>query len=176
MKTVTTAYNTKMQPTSLCGTNTYFSNTNYDAAGRILSRTLGNTLPQSYAYYPWNQQAGRMQNLVTGTLQNLTYQYDAAGNITQIEDSVARETQDFVYDTLDRLTEWKLNGNPQERYTYNGTTGNLTGKAGVTLSYTDSNHDHAVTGAGGNSYGYDANGKPDHMRDWCGYFQSKVQR
>ncbi len=51
-----------------------------------------------------------------------------------------------------------MNNLLQESYTYNGTTGNLTGKAGVTLSYTDSNHDHAVTGAGGNSYGYDANG------------------
>ena len=51
-----------------------------------------------------------------------------------------------------------MNNLLQESYTYNASTGNLTGKAGVTLTYTDGNHDHAVTGAGGNSYGYDSNG------------------
>ncbi len=131
----------------------------YDAAGRVKIRVLGNGLTQSYAYYPWNQQAGRMKNLVTGTLQNLAYQYDPAGNITQIFDSLAGETQVYTYDNLDRLTSWTMNNLLQESYTYNATTGNLTGKAGVTLTYTDGNHDHAVTGAGGNSYGYRCNGK-----------------
>jgi RHS repeat-associated protein len=49
-------------------------------------------------------------------------------------------------------------GNYNESYGYNSATGNLDAKAGVTLQYTDSNHKHAVTSAGGNNYTYDANG------------------
>jgi YD repeat-containing protein len=164
-ETVTTAYNSLMQPESLSGSSAYISDTNYDAAGRVTSRALGNGLTQSYTYYGWSEkvnstigQGGRLKTLSTGSLQNLAYQYDPAGNITQIFDSQAGETQVYTYDPLDRLTSWTMNNLLQESYTYNATTGNLTGKAGVTLSYTDSNHDHAVTGAGGNSYGYDANG------------------
>ena len=164
-ETVTTAYNSLMQPESLSGSSAYISDTNYDAAGRVTSRALGNGLTQSYAYYGWSEkvnstigQGGRLKTLSTGSLQNLAYQYDLAGNITQIFDSLAGETQVYTYDNLDRLTSWTMNNLLQESYTYNATTGNLTGKAGVTLTYTDGNHDHAVTGAGGNSYGYDSNG------------------
>ena len=47
--------------------------------------------------------------------------------------------------------------NYNESYTYNSTNGNLQTKSGLTLAYTDANHVHAVAGAGGNNYVYDAN-------------------
>ena len=46
-----------------------------------------------------------------------------------------------------------------EGYTYNPTSGNLASKAGVSYSYTDTLHAHAVTLlSNGDSFLYDANG------------------
>jgi RHS repeat-associated protein len=45
-----------------------------------------------------------------------------------------------------------------QNYTYNSSTGNLSSKAGVNYTYGDSNHDHAVTGMGSDSFTYAANG------------------
>ena len=62
---------------------------------------------------------------------------------------------------LSRLTSAAVTGGPanySESYTYNATTGSLQTKGGLMLAYNDANHVHAVTGAGGNTYQYDANG------------------
>ena len=48
--------------------------------------------------------------------------------------------------------------NYSESLAYNAITGNLQTKGGLPLAYNDVNHVFAVTGAGGNTYGYDANG------------------
>ncbi len=177
-------YNSRMLLNSVSGTNTYVTSTGYDLAGRMTSRALGNTLTQAFTYNPWNIQGGRLQNLATGTLQNLSYTYDAVGNIKTITDARnANQKQCFQYDPLGRLTKATTYndalqgctsqlgaGNYNEIYTYNGTTGNLQAKAGVTLTYPTGNNPtrpHAVTStnnattlttADDNSYSYDANG------------------
>ena len=152
---VTTAYNPLMQPISL---SNYVSGTEYDVSGRITSRTLGNGLTSAFTYNPWTASAGRLNRIVTGTLQDLVYTYDAVGNILGITDARGGETQSYTYDGLDRLTEWKMNGVTQEDYGYDPVTGNLSASGGAALSYGDPSHDHAVTGMGGNAYTYDANG------------------
>ena len=48
--------------------------------------------------------------------------------------------------------------NYSESYTYYTASGNLQTKGGLTLAYSDTNHVHAATGVGGNTYGYDLNG------------------
>lgn len=164
---VTNNYNDRMLVDSLIGTNTYVSSTNYDAAGRMTARALGNTLTQTYNYYGWNEtatvdgqpvgQGGRLKQITVGSLQNLTYKYDAVGNIRQLTNSIASETNSYTYDTLDRLTGWTLNAQ-SETYSYNAATGNLENKAGLTLQYNDAGHVHAVTSAGGNTYSHDDNG------------------
>ena len=160
---VTYTYDSRMLLDSLTGTSNYVTDTQYDSAGRITSRALGSGLTPAYTYYAWNAQVssvgqgGRLQNLLTGTLQDLNYIYDAVGNVTEIRDDVASETNTYGYDTLDRLTGWTL-GSQTENYTYDSGTGNLASKAGITYTY-DTNHPHAVASlSNGNTYSQDANG------------------
>ena len=69
----------------------------------------------------------------------------------------------FTYDELDRQTsakaeDWENGTYAQQSYIYNSNTGNLTIRAGVNYTYGDTNHDHAVTAMGSDSYSYDNNG------------------
>jgi len=45
-----------------------------------------------------------------------------------------------------------------QNYDYDPDTGNLSIRAGVNYTYGDTNHDHAVTQMGSDSYSYDGNG------------------
>ncbi len=164
---VTYGYNSRMLLNSLTGDSNYVTSTVYDSAGRIDLRTFGNNTQTDYTYYPWTAEGGRLQYLKSGTagspasLQDLSYAYDAVGNIETITNTLASETNSYGYDALNRLTSWTLNG-VTETYGYNSATGNLETKAGVTLQYNDAAHVHAVTSASDqstvNSYQYDANG------------------
>jgi RHS repeat-associated protein len=161
-------YDNKMMLTSVTGLDSYLQSAAYDSAGRLTQRVLGNNvITSTYDYFAWNTPsgAGRLQSAVhtnsTLTLQTFTYGYDLVGNITNIYDALSGETQNFGYDALDRLTSASAVdgiGNYSESYAYNSTSGNLETKGNLTLQYLDSNHVHAVTDAGGNSYQYDANG------------------
>lgn len=176
-ETLTYSYNSRMQletVQSSLGSVYYVPDTNYDSAGRLTDRALGNGLNQSFGYYGWNEsasldgistgQGGRLKSIKTqlgqSVLQDLGYVYDKNGNIRVINDLANSETQSFAYDTLNRLTAASATGTAaySESYTYNATTGNLETKAGLSLQYTDANHVHAATSMGGNAYVYDANG------------------
>ena len=119
-------------------------------------------LQQSYVYYPWINQGGRLQEIATTGLQGLQYTYDAVGNIMTLFDnqgdlnSQNDENLAYDYDALDRLREWQINSVVTESYSYNVTTGNLDSKGGATLYYTDTVH--AATGYNDWLYAYDANG------------------
>jgi len=168
---VTFGYNNRMLLDTVIGTSTYVGSTTYDSAGRIDLRTFGNTTQTDYSYYPWTQQGGRLQSLQSGTagtptsLQNMSYTYDAVGNLSNITNTLASETNTYSYDTLNRLTSWNLNGTT-ETYGYNSASGNLETKAGTSLTYnaqvtcTAGNRTipHAVSAASGNTYTHDCNG------------------
>jgi len=126
-----------------------------------------------YVYYAWTTAngRGRLSEIKTGTtgdatsLQSLVYQYDAVGNVTQIDDYKAGLPQyhTFQYDALNRLTQAQASGGSYGDYgadTYQYSfSGNLTSKAGQTLSYTDTLHAHAVGAvSNGDWFTYDANG------------------
>ncbi len=180
---VTQDYSTRGLPTTLTGSASYVSGATYDDAGRLtLLQLNGNALQTSYGFYPWNQGAnngGRLQQIRSGppgapaSLQNLTYTYDAVGNVKTIVDGLAGpQTQTFEYDELHRLQRGYAtdgsSGTYDERYTYNG-AGNLTSKGGVTYIYgalspvgcatgTNPSKPHAASAAGANTYSYDCNG------------------
>ena len=121
----------------------------------MTSRYLGGTylapipvVSNTYTYYPWDgaNQLGRLSNLKadklsspSSNLQNLSYSYDAVGNISQINDSNTMIEQDFSYDRLSRLTYWDtiISFPPvlldSEGYTYDSADGNLSSKKGVGL-------------------------------------------
>jgi YD repeat-containing protein len=75
-------------------------------------------------------------------LFNAVYGYDASGNVTAVDDRTpgASQVKEYVYDPLDRLTEWRkvaswspYSATTQEAYT-NDKIGNMTSKTGVTIT------------------------------------------
>ena len=75
------------------------------------------------------------------------------------------QTQSFSYDPLDRLLSASASGgfngvgDYSQSYSYDPLSGNLAAKGGVSYSYGDSGHAHAVTSlSNGSSFQYDANG------------------
>ena len=172
-ETVHNTYYPQLAVDRVYGTNIYVDNTDYDPTGRVDRRMLGASpfITQDYVYNAWNVQGGRIAQLKTGystvldSLQDLRYTYDLAGNVLTISDYKAGgiQTQTFEYDDLDRLVSAVASGGTGgtyalQNYSYD-TNGRLASNAGVTYSYNNPAHVHAVTGTSdGRSYGYDANG------------------
>ena len=159
---VSYTYNGQMMLQGMEGTNIYIQSTTYDAAGRMTERVLGNGMTKAYSYYPWSQQGGRLQNLTTGSMQNMSYTYDEAGNETTITDTLAGpQTQEFSYNAADMVIQASAAGGTYGLYSenYSYSSGNLYNKGGVTNTYGDPDHPHAVTErSNGNTYVYDDNG------------------
>ncbi|WP_438023101.1 RHS repeat-associated core domain-containing protein [Sorangium sp. So ce233] len=145
----------------------YWRLTDVDGAGRYREEAFGNGVVTERSYHADKQ---RLESLVTwrgATLvQDLEVGYDARLSLAYRTDALQPQhrTERFRHDALDRLTCGYFN--PVEsatapcalRYEH-APDGNLTFKSDVgTLSYDDPLHPHAVTGAGGGSFGYDAVG------------------
>jgi RHS repeat-associated protein/uncharacterized repeat protein (TIGR01451 family) len=159
---VATTYGSQGQPNSLSSSLgvTLADSASYDAAGRLtnLRFPTGGSLVRRQVYYAWDQpqQGGRLWQLLVGTSAttadrlNLTYGYDAVGNVTSITDSGVQSS--FSYDALDRLTSAY-----SQTFSYDS-AGRLTSFAGLTYT-PDSGHPHAVDLVNGvDRYDYDANG------------------
>ncbi|MDD2653582.1 MAG: polymorphic toxin-type HINT domain-containing protein, partial [Candidatus Omnitrophica bacterium] len=138
----------------------YVSNGDYNASGQITRIEYGNGDITEYTYDPLNL---RLTHLVTtspasGIIQDLSYQYDSAGNILQIIDNVNTGSQTFQYDELSRLVV--ASGSYGTEYFDYDEIGNITLKDGVIYSYgAGLAGPHAVTsGSDGSIFSYDANG------------------
>lgn len=141
------------------GSTTYWQANAENPSGTITDETLGNGLRTVRTIDNVN---GNLTNISTGpsggsSRQNLNYVWDTAGNLTSRNDANQGVTENFVYDNLYRLTSATVTGQTAQTVTY-ANNGNILSKSDVG-SYTYSpTKIHAVTAAGGATYGYDANG------------------
>lgn len=147
---------------------TYVQRTDYAACGRIKRQLPGSgtenrgVLQSVFDYYPWEAQPdtgpgnsqGRLRAIQRGPvdgrplLQDLHYTYDPVGNILNVQDQVAQQTQAFAYDELDRIISAEAFGGEagqyEENYAYNQ-LGLLVQKGEKAYAYQDPKHVHAVT-------------------------------
>jgi RHS repeat-associated protein len=147
---VTNGYNGRGLPNTLSGTaaGTLVTGTLYNALGGMTDLNLNNGAKTTYGYYgPVSSTGydtaggfyGRLWEIKTtkqpgGTpvLQDARYSWDPAGNLTQRQDRVNIETENFTYDLVDRLTA--ASGPYSETYSYNA-LGNITSKNGTAYTY-----------------------------------------
>lgn len=142
--------------------------TGRNAVGQLTSESLGNGVVTQRLY----DSMGRLRfiNTQKGTLplQQLAYEYQPNGNISNRHDRLAKTTEDFHYDGMNRLDFWTVFQNCRavdQSYAYDD-LGNLLGwtsslGVGASESFTYGEGPagpHALTGGQAGSYGYDASG------------------
>lgn len=150
-----------------------------DAAGQVTQETLGNGLVTNRAYDAVTQWLTSVQSGPGGgaTVQNQGFLYDEVGNVTQRQDNNLGLSEDFYYDSDNRLSYSTLNGTQNLSLTYNG-MGNIESRSdlagGAAWTY-DTVHLHQVRQAGSSSYQYvyDANGNASSRQGssitWASY-------
>ena len=147
----------------------FFDNVDYNQYGATTKIEYGNGVVTTYAYDPLSL---RLTNLRTTnsepqTLQDLSYTYDAVGNILTITNAARGSNQAFTYDELNRLTsatgKYCSEGTEEctKNYRYDE-IGNILEKDGLTYYY-ESSRPHAVTRIKNDTedvmtFGYDGNG------------------
>lgn len=110
----------------------------YDGAGRLIDRILSNGAKTHYGYDDDNRLTNLRNYSGSQTLvEDLSYQHDEVGNITQIADAVSGRTVDYGYDALYRLTSVDSTTNSEDRtYTYDAVGNRKTEtKNGTTYYY-----------------------------------------
>ena len=106
-------YGTDGNLISLSGTSAYVTSVSYAALGKVAAITYGNGVTTNYDYYDSDSEhdpssggraySYRIRTVLAGggSVLNLSYQYDAAGNVKQKVDGT--NTESYTYDELDRL-------------------------------------------------------------------------
>ena len=166
---VTQTYNGRGLPHTLSGTTagSLVTSVLYNQLGSIMEINLNNSTKSTLGYYgtggtydTTGGYYGRLWEIKTtkqpaGTpvLQDVRHTWDAGANLTQRQDLVSSETENFTYDNVDRLTG--VSGAYTESFSYNE-IGNITSKNGTGYNY--GTKPHAVTAVGSTSYIYDNNG------------------
>ena len=135
-----------------------------DAAGNALDESFGASLRVVSGYSPLTGELEYRQAGSNGgtSVQDLAWDWDAAGNLMRRRDHAQGLTEEFSYDALDRLVASRRNGSVILGLDYDA-TGNILRKtdvcSGISTCYGyDPQRRHAVVTAGAQSYRYDANG------------------
>ena len=139
-----------------------------NARGQVEVETLGDgVVTTDYDYYA---QTGRMWTIKSTSawnsydVQDLEYQWDTLGNLNYRKEMSGSKnlTESFEYtDGMNRLTKYTVSGQSPVIVSYlaNGNIENKSDVGSADYQYgTSSVRPHAVVQAGGQSYGYDANG------------------
>ena len=133
-----------------------------NAYGSATSESIGGVATVTSAYKAWTNELTSSQVGKSNTTdrQNLSFQWDAAGNLTQRQDLMQSNTEVFQFDSLNRVTNSTRNGASNLTVAYDA-AGNISRKSDVSTAqyaYSNSSHPHAVTSAGSRIFTYDANG------------------
>jgi RHS repeat-associated protein len=136
-----------------------------DAEGRVTQETAGNGVVTNRTF---DANRGFITSVTAGpsnSVANLAFAFDTIGNLTQRKDltqGATGLTETFTYDVLNRLKTYNTTGSAtvSKSVAYNA-IGNITAKSDVGLyvyAAAGTPRPHAVVGAGGVDYAYDANG------------------
>jgi len=145
----------------------YVSHVEYNSIGQKTLVQYGNGVSTTYSYDPKTFRLVQVYtvNALGIVIQNLSYKYDALGQVMAIKDTINSGNQIFKYDFLNRLTDAQGSYGAKV-YAYD-VLGNLKVKDGLTYNYGELNSrtdgtkagPHAVTSlSDGSSFKYDANG------------------
>ena len=169
-ETVTNTYNAGGMPSTVSSSavGNLVTGTIYNQLGDISEIDLNSGVKTTYGYYGTggtNDTTGGYYGQLwqiksatqSTTLQNIQYSWDADGNLTQQQNLVSSQTENFTYDYLDRLTT--ASGAYSQTYAYDA-LGNITSMTnnGNTQFYSYGAKPDAVAQVGSTSYAYDANG------------------
>ncbi|WP_299975375.1 SpvB/TcaC N-terminal domain-containing protein [uncultured Pseudoteredinibacter sp.] len=112
----------------------YYQLVNTDASGRLTEQWMGDGSLLEQQYKPHSSRlSSQKTNKADGALlQHFTYQYDAAGNMTQRQDVARSLVEDFTYDNLDRLTRAQVVGQNKVDYAFDEVD-NITEKSDIGL-------------------------------------------
>ena len=131
----------------------------YSVTGKIDGSVLGNGVTYDCVISPVT---GRVRAITAGrgagtAIQFHNYTYDALGQVTRKVDGATGRDESFGYDGLNRLQTHTIVGGATVSMGYDA-LGNITSKSDVGGYTYGGAAPHAVTQAGQNNYGYDANG------------------
>lgn len=136
-----------------------WAGTERDARGQLTRQILGNGLTTDISY---DKATGFLTSKITGQVQNISYVNNALGDVTRRRDNRIGLQEDFVYDSMNRLTQAAVVGATPVTMTYDK-LGNILSRSDVGV-YNYNNTDggpHAVTsivGPRANTYNYDNSG------------------
>jgi RHS repeat-associated protein len=116
----------------------YWTLDSTDAAGDITGATYGNGVKESNSF---DRTTGRPEsrsaiNKNNETIVELTLKYDSVGDLRHREDSTQHRSEDFGYDTMDRLTSVTRADGTSEHYAYD-VVGRIRSKSGLQFVYSD---------------------------------------
>lgn len=127
--------------------------------GELIEALLGNGIPLQRSYDPLT---GRIQGQRVGTLSDLHFEFDSVGNLLERREQVLGLTEQFNYDSLNRLTRSEVLGQSPVTIQYDS-LGNIVQRSDIgSYSYGEGDAGpHAVTsivGPKSNTFSYDNRG------------------
>ncbi len=149
------------------GPKAYVKHVEYNVTGQPTLVQYGNGVSTTYSYDPRSLRLKRIYtiNAQSIVLQDLSYTYDALGQVLSISDNANTASQSFAYDEQNRLTQAQ-GSYGTKKYVYDN-IGNLKSKDGLDYTYGELNGridgsqagPHAVTSlSDGSAFTYDLNG------------------
>ncbi len=95
---------------------------------------------------------GMPTSIQASGIVNMTYLFDNDGNLNYRQDNLTNQKEMFVYDGMNRLTNWNIYQNnvlvKPNSIVYNATTGTITSKSDLgnfTMNYGENGKPHALT-------------------------------